>query len=64
MISRGQTMEDFEYQLKILFASHVLKKCFNMFWNSYLLAHFEGKHSENPHVLSPDEAHTQPGRIY
>lgn len=35
-----------------------------MLWKSYLLARFAGKHSENPHALSPDEAHTQPGRIH
>lgn len=35
-----------------------------MLWKSYLLARFAGKHSENPHALSPEEAHTQPGRIH
>lgn len=52
MINRGQITQDSEYhQLKILFASHILKKGFNMIWKSYILAPFEGKHSENLHAL-------------
>lgn len=57
-------MEDLEYQLRILSASHVLKKNFNMFWKHYLLAPFEGKHSENLLALSTGKAQTRPGRIY
>lgn len=64
MINQGQFMEDLEYQLRILFASPVLKKTFNTFWKHHLLAPFEGKHSENLHALSTGKAQTQPGRIY
>lgn len=56
-------MEDLEQWLRILFASHVLKKDFDMFRKYYMLALFEGKHGENLHVLSPDKAQTQRGRI-
>lgn len=57
-------MADSAYLLNILFASHILKKGFHRFLNSWLLALFEGKHSENIYAVSSDKAPTQPGRIH
>lgn len=64
MINTSQFIKDLEWQLRILLASQVLKKGFSGFWKYYLLAPFEGKHSENLRALSPDKAQTQNGSIY